>query len=984
MPKVERLGLQPVYSAAEQFVERAIINDDSVFTPGTAVWTVANLRHFHRLFIEHEDTSSNSFNVKLQSQLAEAPADVAQLAAEMMFFHSLGVSNQGLVSKRKMIVPLLESHGRTFPAEFNAALEHGIANHGAGLSHRDAYVRCLTRFMLAVKEMPVAERRALCGDGRALRELVFGLQADADSAQRHMLVHLIRPEQFEPMALAAAKDDIIKTFSEFVSDPTANVDDQLADIREALSGRYGDNFNFYDDALKRQWGEASLPADDDSSVDPVDQLDRLVTGAFPDDGLRQLLLALLADAIEVAHAAGPSAWGVRADTGRLWINLNVGRLATFRISADEVSVALDRQSLSPDVVEQLEEAATKTGVYDSLPGSTWWNMHPDRLPALLDEIRVAFDNHIRHAATAVRVTPYARSHSTAVIEYLSGAVGRDLPHPTRRDLPSTSGSGWDGLVHWAAVIYEHEQFEQEERDHKLVIGKRLQDARNAVLGDEPGWADALQIAFTRGNNLTPWQSHAKFYGWAHEQPTAARVALEAIWNSELSPAMRIERFCEALPLDVVSGVGTRLAIASFLLMADPTELPIFRISPFHEAWRLAGWEAPGPDATESELYTAALEFMDELRRRLADVGVDIRDRLDAQGLIWSVCWRDPPEYLSGADRDGLARFKTGRPQVDTTGEETTVVTDDRYCEPSFDEIVETFAAAGFRIDSETLHRYHLSLKTRGFVILSGVSGTGKSWLTRLYAEAVGGEFCLVPVAPNWTTNEDLLGYHNPVSDAYVDTEFTRFVRRAVEAQTEADTAGEPARPFFVVLDEMNLARVEYYLAKFLSVMEAREHAKLELSEAEQLALPRNLYAIGTVNVDETTHGFADKVYDRAQVIELPISEADIVDFVRGDDHGARLLEVWRAVRDVAPFAYRVVDETRSYVAAAVDDGLDWQTALDHQVLQKVLPKLARVDERVGSALQALIDLCADTMPLSRAKAEQMRRNLESHGFASYF
>ena len=984
MTKDPTRSLEPVYAAAARFVDAAMVHDDSIFTPGSFIWTLSNVREFHQLFIENADESSDSFNVKLVRQLEDASPQVRQLAAELMFFHSLGVSNQGPVSKLAMIEPLLDSIGMGFPDELRDAVADGVAHHGAGLSHRDAYVRCLARFMLALKELDADDRAKLFNDPHLLRLFLYELPPDADAAQRNMILHLINPDDFEDIALDKAKNQVVETFAEFVSGDSADVDAQLADIREALSGKYGEQFDFYDDELKSQWGEVADPPP--SASDPVATIGALVDAAFPEQELRQLLLGLMATVVQRAHSAAPASWGISADTRHLGLNLNVGRLATLAIRADEVMIALDTPALDDQVLAQLEEASVREGSgYLSLESSRYWFIRPDLIPALVDQIKPALLRHVDNATSAVRVSPYARSHSAAAIEYLSGIFGTDLPIPERRTLSTTDGMGWDGFVAWASRIFDDEHFDREERDYKLQIGERIRAARTAVDSADPEWAELLKQAFTRQNNLTPWRAHSKFYSWAADEPDAAQRALEAIWSDQ-DVVDRIRQFCEVVPDDVVSGVGTRLAIASFLLMADPTSYPIFRPSPFQEAWRLTDWSAPAPDADEAQHYQSALAFMDELQQRLADVGVQIRDRLDAQGLIWSISWNDPPQYLDPDERHRLALFKTGkvdqRPEViDQTSTEVT-----SYVEPSFDEILEHFSAAGFRIDSETLHRYHLSLKTRGFVILSGVSGTGKSWLTRLYADAVGGAFCLVPVAPNWTTNEDLLGYHNPVANAYVDTEFTRFLREAAAEQAAAEEAGEPSKPFFFVLDEMNLARVEYYLAKFLSVMEARDHegVALELSETERIALPKNMYAIGTVNVDETTHGFADKVYDRAQVIELPMTAQDLTDFVGDAPYAAQLLDVWAAVSPVAPFAYRVADEVARYVTAATEAGLVWQVALDHQVLQKVLPKLARVDERVGLALQALIDVCADVLPHSEAKALSMLRNLEAYGFAAYF
>jgi hypothetical protein len=112
-----------------------------------------------------------------------------------------------------------------------------------------------------------------------------------------------------------------------------------------------------------------------------------------------------------------------------------------------------------------------------------------------------------------------------------------------------------------------------------------------------------------------------------------------------------------------------------------------------------------------------------------------------------------------------------------------------YVEPSFEDICADIAAKGLRFSERTLRRYHLSLKTHGFVILSGISGGGKTQLARAYAGAVGAESLVVPVAPNWNTNEDLLGYFNPVHEKYVDTPFSIFLRRAAQEYQRTTEAG---------------------------------------------------------------------------------------------------------------------------------------------------------------------------------------------------
>ncbi|MBI5513710.1 MAG: AAA family ATPase [Deltaproteobacteria bacterium] len=305
--------------------------------------------------------------------------------------------------------------------------------------------------------------------------------------------------------------------------------------------------------------------------------------------------------------------------------------------------------------------------------------------------------------------------------------------------------------------------------------------------------------------------------------------------------------------------------------------------------------------------------------------------------------------------------------------------------PTLDEIHRHLADEGLSIDRRTLRRYHVALQSRRFVVLAGPSGTGKTWLARAYADAVEAEHIVVPVAPNWASNEDLLGFLHPVHGTYVNTPFSSFVRRAAGAWVEGGRAR--AQMFHVVLDEMNLARVEHYFARFLSAMElcAQDgEALLEFAPGDIVALTPNLCFIGTVNVDETTHGFADKVFDRAQLLELTVNRALLVEHLGDAEYGLLLLKVWDAVHEVAPFAFRTLDDIAAYIEGATKLGAPWEEALDEQVLQKVLPRIRGGDPRVEWALEALRDLCGERLPLTRARSAAMLESYHAHGFATFF
>lgn len=120
---------------------------------------------------------------------------------------------------------------------------------------------------------------------------------------------------------------------------------------------------------------------------------------------------------------------------------------------------------------------------------------------------------------------------------------------------------------------------------------------------------------------------------------------------------------------------------------------------------------------------------------------------------------------------------------------------------------------GIVYKQSVLKDYLALLMSNDLIVLAGDSGSGKTNLVKSFAKAVGGEAIIIPVKPNWTSAEDLLGYYNPLESSYLST---KFLDALIEAQKN------PHIPYFICLDEMNLARVEYYFADFLSLLEERD------------------------------------------------------------------------------------------------------------------------------------------------------------------
>ena len=287
-------------------------------------------------------------------------------------------------------------------------------------------------------------------------------------------------------------------------------------------------------------------------------------------------------------------------------------------------------------------------------------------------------------------------------------------------------------------------------------------------------------------------------------------------------------------------------------------------------------------------------------------------------------------------------------------------------------IEDAVSASGGHYPDGEVRRYHAALHFlahKHFVILSGISGTGKTQLAVRYARAVHGitdpkardPFLFVcAVRPEWTDPTGLTGYDDRLSNRYVVPPF-------LEAMLLA--TAYPNSPVFVVLDEMNLARVEYYFSDVLSAMETREQP-LQLhpnsvplegtngtSIRAEMALPPNLYITGTVNVDETTAAISDKVLDRAVVIDM--SSVDLAGFLAKLEVREPSLKDARAACEAyllaaqtlmsahgLGFGYRVAEEVvRYHVFAAEHLGAASDATTDDLMVQKVLMKLRGTEKQ---------------------------------------
>ena len=309
------------------------------------------------------------------------------------------------------------------------------------------------------------------------------------------------------------------------------------------------------------------------------------------------------------------------------------------------------------------------------------------------------------------------------------------------------------------------------------------------------------------------------------------------------------------------------------------------------------------------------------------------------------------------------------------------------------------------------------------------------------------QICIVPVGADWTNREPLLGYPNALDiGKYVSPD-----NGVLDLILEANKEENIDKPYFLILDEMNLSHVERYFADFLSAMESSEEIPLHPSGQEweeeevpaKIRLPKNLFIIGTVNIDETTYMFSPKVLDRANVIEFRVSETEMKQFLEDikpldldsinglgakmagsfvslannkelqqvniRDLNTTLIDFFKELKKTgAEFGYRSASEIYRFVAVANQLAPEWklEEIIDYAIMQKLLPKVHGSRRKLEPVLKTLGALCLAEKknieeifnrksevdyndptlvkyPISLEKIDRMYKGLIDNGFTSY-
>jgi 5-methylcytosine-specific restriction enzyme B len=313
---------------------------------------------------------------------------------------------------------------------------------------------------------------------------------------------------------------------------------------------------------------------------------------------------------------------------------------------------------------------------------------------------------------------------------------------------------------------------------------------------------------------------------------------------------------------------------------------------------------------------------------------------------------------------------------------------------------ESLKEANIIIDSELVTRFISLLCTKPFVILTGLSGSGKTKLAQAFSRWIctdENQYCIVPVGSDWTNREPLLGYPNALQQGEYITS-NGVLELLIEASKNA------TKPYFLILDEMNLSHVERYFADFLSAIESGESVPLH-PEGEvwakcnipaKIRIPENIFIIGTVNIDETTYMFSPKVLDRAGVIEFRVTKEEMEQFLtnpgkpdlkRIDKKGSSMAESFVKLaltasresgeqrineylllifeelkRTGAEFGYRTASDIYRFarivkILHPEEDQWPKNQITDAAIVQKLLPKVHGSRKKLEPVLKSLARLC---------------------------
>ena len=752
----------------------------------------------------------------------------------------------------------------------------------------------------------------------------------------------------------------------------------------------------------------------------------------------RVILAGLAESIRVANAFQQTQWVPTARPSKGWtVNLRTGQIFALTLRRDEVQILLLPEMLGDEGRKALEGAARDKYEPEHPSGSARYTLSlakAHKLWVSVEKAHHAALQQMRHPSGAKN-----NPEADALIDYLSRELELDLPYPDRalagpngkaQNTPTvddclrllTRRSVPDGQIQLYRALWAAGSKGATTAELVSAMGRRDAEDFNGVLGAlgnrinrTPGYGETRKP----GTGMILKISEAD-KGWRYHLKPVMREALEAHAPSWLPgaatsrpppphappPAPTKPRFGELVRSIAADGLlFPAETVANYVLALQTKRFAI-----------LTGISGTGKTQIAMAVARSFRATIRDRRVADADAAAVPEDAVTMTARpfnfkIWQLTL--PAAFVAEIDH-----FLT--PDENSKGGQVTVSypggrTQLRFYRDSNPN--KNLTRLLFATAPDFRDWYASNLQPDDHFYISPREGNrpGDHWLEFTLPEREESERDLdnctvVPVRPDWVDNRGLLGYLNPITGDY---SVTPFLQLLLDAQAEVERAGEDGKPhpFFVVLDEMNLARVEHYFSDFLSALESGEPIPLHESEEveeggtesesgavvpRQLRVPENVFFTGTVNVDETTYMFSPKVLDRAFTIEfdqvdlkgytdgtapqesggleLGVGAAlaltpyrkpepsDWRDFCKLD--GGRYGKVLRQLHGVLEdehrhFGYRVANEIARFVKLAHQQSSGHEAtvraAFDLALRQKVLPKFHGTQQELEPLLRRLFN-----------------------------
>jgi 5-methylcytosine-specific restriction enzyme B len=412
------------------------------------------------------------------------------------------------------------------------------------------------------------------------------------------------------------------------------------------------------------------------------------------------------------------------------------------------------------------------------------------------------------------------------------------------DGAEVAGPKWEEAIALCRqTLTDRDRFDRDEVHYKRVIAERARAVLDAATGGAALQSDLFGI-WRAPNNLLFHIDMSRFAEWIENDEEGARQALSALQGNG-SPGERVESFAALVPREVLQNRAGQLSFASvFLLGVDPALHPPLKVTPFRDAERILDWPDMPADATVGQEYEHHLAFLDGFREKLVEAGLDVRDMLDAQGLLWVLMTSDAPEYRAfrGEVTEPTSPTSDGPPsELDRLARE-------------------------LYVDEEWLREVVDLLEDKRQLILYGPPGTGKTYIARELASFLTGDdpgrADKVQFHPSYSYEDFVQGYRpKPGPGGSLSYELSKgpLVRISDRAR---ERLGET---HILLIDEINRGNLPRIFGELLYLLEYRdEEVALMYGEegAEHFSLPTNLWVLGTMNTADRSIGLIDAALRR--------------------------------------------------------------------------------------------------------------------------